>query len=78
MALMAIIGITAAGSQGKLRSVSKVVSPAQAVVLGGHLVLLVLLLLQVLQPLLLGDQVGLLSLDLLLLPCCHLSQLLYA
>ena len=53
-------------------------SPAQPVVLGGHLVLLILLLLQVLQPLLLGHQVGLLGLDLLLLPCCHLSQLLYA
>ena len=40
--------------------------------------LLKLLLFEELQPLLLGHQVGLLGLDLLLLPRCHLSQLLYA
>ena len=53
------------------------VSPAEAVVLGGHLVLLVFLLLQVLEALLLGHKVRLLVLYLLLLPRCHFSELLH-
>ena len=49
--------------------------PPESVVLGGHLVVLVLLLLEVLQPLLLGHQLLLLRLDLLLLAGRHLPQL---
>ena len=50
-------------------------SPPESVVFRGHLVVLVLLLLEILEPLLLGHQLLLLHLYLLLLPGRHLAEL---
>ena len=53
-------------------------SPPESVVFRGHLMVLVLLLLEVLEPLLLGHQLLLLHLYLVLLPRRHPTELLNA
>ena len=49
--------------------------PPESVVFRSHLMMLIFLLLEVFQSLFLRHKLLLLHLDLLLLPCCHFSQL---